>query len=538
MNGLDWTVVAIYMAAMILMSVLLGRGQEDQADYYVGGRSLPWWAVGVSTMATQSSSASFISIPGFVALVQGGGLSWLQYELAVPLAMIFIMMFLLPLFRQLELISVYEYLERRFGRRTRDLLSGVFLLSRGLGTGVGVYASAIPISVALGLPIEWTILGIGIVTLIYDTIGGMKAVVYSDVLQMVILVFGIGLCIYYALSLVGGWSKALSMHDQARFVALHWQTGIGDGAKYPLWGFLVGGFFLYASYYGTDQSQVQRELATPSLADTKYSLIFNGFARLPLTVAYLALGLAVGALFAADSELLKLLPLKENGAVDADYMIPTFVLENLPHGIIALIFSAILAASMSSLDSALNSLSAATMQDFVERYGPDLQKDPKKLLMIGKLTTVAWGLLIIGFAFAFRGAESVVLLVNKVGSAFYGPILAAFVAGVTIRQISGSAMIAGIIAGVGTNLVLWQTVGNKLFWMWWNATGCIVTLLVALGLSLLWPNRLELGGKGLILWDTELWRNEGRWAPAYGSLVLYFGLMVWVLSALPTWLRA
>ncbi len=199
MNTLDWTVIGFYMAGMIVLSVRMGRGQESQEDYYVGGRDLPWWAVGVSTTATQSSSVSFISVPAFVALVQGGGLTWLQYEVAVPLAMIFIMIFLLPLFRKLELISVYEYLELRFGSGTRSFLSAVFLFSRGLGTGVGVYASAIPISVALGLDLSVTILAIGIITLIYDTIGGMKAVVYSDVLQMVILLAGIGLCIGYAL---------------------------------------------------------------------------------------------------------------------------------------------------------------------------------------------------------------------------------------------------------------------------------------------------------------------------------------------------
>ena len=153
MTTLDWIVVDVYICGLIGMSVYLGKGQSDQDDYYVGGRNLPWWAVGISTMATQSSAISFISIPAFVALREGGGMKWLQYELAVPIAMIFIMVFLLPFFRKLKLVSVYEYLELRYGPGARTFLSGVFLISRGFGTGVGVYATALVLTAMLGIPI-------------------------------------------------------------------------------------------------------------------------------------------------------------------------------------------------------------------------------------------------------------------------------------------------------------------------------------------------------------------------------------------------
>ncbi len=143
MNSLDWFIIVIYLFGMIGLSVYLGRGQSNEEDYFVGGRKLSWWSVGISTMATQTSAISFISIPAFVALKEGGGLTWLQYELAVPLAIILVMVFLIPFFRRLKLVSVYEYLEWRFGPSVRYLVSGVFLVSRGLATGVGVYASAI-----------------------------------------------------------------------------------------------------------------------------------------------------------------------------------------------------------------------------------------------------------------------------------------------------------------------------------------------------------------------------------------------------------
>jgi SSS family transporter len=534
MNLLDWSVLGAYLGAMVLLSVYLGRGQSSQEDYYVGGRNLPWWAVGISTMATQTSAISFISVPAFVAVREGGGLTWLQYELAVPLAMVFIMVFLIPFFRRLELISVYEYLELRFGPGTRGFLAAVFLISRGLATGVGVYASAIVLAVCLDTPLWQMILVIGIVTLVYDTIGGMKAVVYSDVIQMVVLVGGLVLAILYALEEVGGWGAALAAHDRSRFVALDWSTGLGDGGAFPFWGFMLGGFFLYASYYGCDQSQAQRELSAPTLAHTKYSLVFNGFARLPLTAAYVALGLAAGAVFVHDPSLARLLPEGK-----PDYMVPTFVLHHLPHGVKALIFAAMLSAAMSSLDSALNSLSASTMRDFIERYFLTGAASPRAMMRAGKLTTVAWGIAIIAFAFLLGGEETVVERINKVGSAFYGPILAAFLTGVTVRRVGGPAMVAGIVAGVGINLALWLGEGAlqrqlglaPIFWMWWNLFGGAVAMVVAVVVGRL-GRRPDAPQQGLILWDTDLWQQERRWIPTYCLLFLFFlGMLALCLRA-------
>jgi len=527
MNLLDWTIICIYLGGMILLSIYLGRGQKGQADYYVGGRALPWWATGLSTMATQTSAISFISVPAFVALREGGGLTWLQYELAVPIAIIFTMIFLIPFFRRMELISVYEYLERRFGPGTRTLLAGIFLLSRGLASGVGVYASAIVLAVCLQTELWMMILVIGIVTLIYDTIGGMKAVVYSDVVQMAILGGGIVLCTAYALKAAGGLNTVLAAHDPARFNVFDFSTGLGDGGRFPLWGFLIGGFFLYVSYYGCDQSQVQRELSAPSATHTRLSLIFNGFARMPLTLGYVFLGLTAGAVFIMRPEAMALIP-----EGNPDFMVPTFVLAYMPHGIKALIFAAILAASMSSLDSSLNSLSASTMRDFIDRYIPT--KDLDHHLLFSKLTTVAWGILIIIFAFLLGGEDTVVERINKVGSAFYGPILAAFVTGVTIRRVHGRDMVIGIFAGVGINLLLWLGF-KEIFWMWWNLTGCVLAILAALLVSLLGHEKTTDAASDhvLLLWDTDIWQEERRWIPAYGCLVVFFVGMVVLFAFLP-----
>ena len=235
MNSLDWFIIVIYLCAMIGMSIYLGRGQSNEEDYFVGGRKLSWWSVGISTMATQTSAISFISIPAFVALKEGGGLTWLQYELAVPLAIILVMAFLIPFFRKLKLVSVYEYLEWRFDSSVRYLVSGVFLISRGLATGVGVYASGIVLAVCLGIPLWLTILIIGVVTVIYDTIGGITAVVYSDVIQMVVLISGIVVCIVYAADIVGGLNNVWTSFPESRRIAIDPSTGLkGAGFGHSL----------------------------------------------------------------------------------------------------------------------------------------------------------------------------------------------------------------------------------------------------------------------------------------------------------------
>ncbi|MFP4497010.1 MAG: sodium:solute symporter family transporter [Vulcanimicrobiota bacterium] len=530
-NGLDWFIIVLYFIGMIYLSIYLSKGQENQEDYYVGGRDLPWWAVGLSTMATQTSAISFISIPAFVALKAGGGLRWLQYELAVPLAMIFIMALLLPFFRKLELISVYEYLEMRFGKATRYFLAGVFLFSRGLGTAVGLYAAAIILSVCFGIPLLYTIILLGVVTLIYDTIGGMKAVVYSDVIQMGILMLGIIFCCYYALADVGGFLEAIRLFPKEQLVSLDMNWGF-NGETFPFWGFLIGGFFLYSSYYGADQSQTQRELSAPTIEDTKKSLVFNGYFRFPLTLMYVLMGIVVGAYVISNTEIMNMIP-TVNGEAKIDYMLPLFLMIKIPAGIKAIIFAAMLAAAMSSLDSAINSLSASTMRDFVEQF-IDVRDTEKKYLFLSKVTTVCWGIVITVLAFGVKYmSTSVVESINKIGSAFYGPILAAFIVGVATRRVNGKGVIAGILAGVGINVVLWLA-APQIFWMWWNLTGFVVAVVTALLVSFATEEPDYEKIDKFIIWNSdELIQKEKKWIPQYLILVGYFFLILGITYYLP-----
>jgi len=519
MTTIDWALLAVYMLALIAMSVFLGKGQENAEDYYVGGRNLPWWAVGLSTMATQCSVVSFISIPAFVALKEGGGLLWLQYEMSVPLAMVFIMVVLIPFFRKLELVSVYEYLEMRFDKRVRLLLSGVFLFARGLGTGVGVYTTALVLQVCTGVDLWIIILFVGVITVIYDSIGGMAAVVWSDVVQLVVLFAGIFICIAYALDIAGGWDAAWAALAAERKVGISTGTGFFDGAKAPFIGYLIGGFFLYVAYYGTDQSQTQRELSAPTLDDTKKSLMMNGFGRAPLTALYLVLGIAVGAAYLQLPELQKLVDGK------FDNLVPYFVVHHLPTGIRAILISAMLAAGMSSLDSSLNSLSASTMQDFILTRRKFTDEEQLKL---SKTVTVIWGVVITVFAF-FVGniADTVLEAVNKIGSAFNGPILATFVWGVLTKRVNTLGVFVGVALGVIGNLVMW--LGDvDIHFMWWNMIGFLTASFGMFAMSGVGQNAEDRMQHldDVTLNAADIRENERGWMVPYSALIAFSGLII------------
>ena len=244
----DWLVIGAYLVGLILLSLWLSRRQHSRGDYYVAGRDSGPWPIAISVMATQCSTNSILGAPAFVAFSTAGGLIWLQYELAVPLAMIVIMVFLLPLFRSLELISVYEYLERRFDVSTRLLLSGIFQFVRAFATAVTVYGIALVVELITGLSFFWSVVLLGLITVVYDVLGGIRAVMYSDVLQMMILVTVLLLVFGLLTSQAGGIAAMLDVFPDERQVALDFSHhGLGDGHDFSFWPMLLGGIFLYVS---------------------------------------------------------------------------------------------------------------------------------------------------------------------------------------------------------------------------------------------------------------------------------------------------
>ncbi len=478
MNSIDWIIVCLYLTGMIGISVHLSKGQKTVKDYYLGGNKIKWWQISLSTMATQCSTNSLLGAPAFVAFAAAGGLIWLQYELAVPLAMIVIMIFLFPFYRRANVVSVYEYLELRFGVGTRTLLSLLFQFLRSFSTGVTVYGISLVVHKCVGLPFAICVILLAVITIIYDSIGGMKAVVVSDVIQMVVLMFGVLLIGYYAVDLMGGLGEVFKFADKGRLVPIDFgHHGLGDGKTFAFWPMLFGGLFLYVSYYGCDQTQVQRELSSSGIDDSRRSLFMNGILRFPLVLSYCFTGVAIGAYAIKHPEFIELLPLKSDGVREFNLAAPTFVLEFLPHGIIGIIMVALFAAAMSSLDSTINSLSAMSVRDIYERFFSAVGNDRTKLLW-SKVTTVFWGCVCTFFAF-FVGniSDSIIESINKIGSLINGPILATFLLAILTKRATGQGAVTGILCGFIANLMLWKF-APEVSWLWWNVIGCLITFSV------------------------------------------------------------
>ncbi len=300
---------------------------------------------------------------------------------------------------------------------------------------------------------------------------------------MTVLALGIFILAAEAYTEVGGFAPMLAVYgdDPERFNILNWSWGYGEGQHYAFWPMLLGGFFLYISYYGCDQSQVQRELSVGSIDHVRRSLLLNALGRFPLVVLYCFMGLLLGGFTLLRPEFHSQIP-----ADHPDWMVPLFIVEFLPHGLIGFIFIGVMAAAMSSLDSALNSMSAATMRDIYHPYVKPDASDRHNLI-VSKLFTVFWGVFTIIFAFIVPAiSETVIEAINKVGSLLYGPIFAAFFLGILTRWATPLAVKAGVTLGIALNLYLWLWV-PQLSWLWWNATGLGAALLTALVLSKLFP---------------------------------------------------
>ncbi|RKR04363.1 SSS family transporter [Kushneria sinocarnis] len=485
MTWLDYGVIAIYLSGFLLLGYRL-QSHASGEQYFLGGRGFGWFPLALSAAATQLSSASFISAPAFVGLKQGGGLIWLTYEFAVPLAMIFLIACFFPTLYQAGVVSIYAYLERRFGPGTRVLLSLVFQFSRAFATSVMIYAVALILTYALGFPLWLTILVIGAVTLIYCYQGGMKAVVYGDMIQMLLLVIGLFVCLIAGLSLLGGWQAFLQQVDQQRLTTIDFgDWGVGSDSGFGFWPMVIGGLFLYVSYYGTDQSQAQRLLSARDPRTVRRTLLANGLLRFPVTLCYCLMGLVLGTFAATHADFGRLIP-----ADNPDLLVPLFIRDHLPAGLTGLMIVAIFSAAMSSVSSAINSLSAASVEDLLARHR---HLSDAQYMRYSKLASLFWGVLCIALAF-FTGniAPTIIEAINKIGSVFFGPILATFIAAIMLPRINGFGANCGLLAGVAVNVLLWLAVPG-LFWFWWNPIGALVTLAVAGVASLLrsTPQRSE-----------------------------------------------
>ena len=523
LSTIDWAVVTFYLLGLVAVSVYLSRQQRSAEDYFVASNSGNALSIALSVMATQCSTNSILGAPAFVAFVVGGGLIWLQYELALPLAMIFIGVFLIPVFHRQRLVSVYLYLGRRFDDKTQWLISGMFQLSRAAVAGITVYGVASMVSIVTGLSFAQSVLLFGAITIVYDVLGGIRAVIISDVAQMVILTSVLAYLAYLLIGNAGGLSEMLSQLPSDQTAALSFNHhGFGDGHDFAFLPMLIGGFFLYVAYYGCDQSQVQRQLCAASQDDAQKVLLINGFLRFPLVLLYCLIGAGLAVYAISEPDFIGSLPLV-NETPNYNMALPALISRELPAGLVGLAVVALLAAAMSSLDSVINSLSATTLKDFIKPMMAHRIVTPEQELQWGRGLTIFWGLFALLTAFYVDDiASTVIVAVNKVGSLINGPILGVFMLGLFTKSTTGVGARWGFVAGLLINAALWKWAPD-VSWLWWNVIGLGATILVGIALSARLDQR-EID-EGLV-WSKAFYRKAG-FSPAW--LRGYLGLAVWTV---------
>ncbi|MGH7664735.1 MAG: sodium:solute symporter [Gemmatimonadaceae bacterium] len=413
----DLAVLLLYLVGTTMLGVWLGRDQKSARDYFVADRAIPWWAILFSVVATETSALTFISIPGLAYLTD---LSFLQIALGYLLGRIVIGYTLLPRYFQGELVTAYSLLERRFGLTTRRFASITFMVTRAFGDSVRIFATAIPIALIIGPVVDTayvmqlSILILGAFTVVYTYHGGMRAVVWTDVVQTGVYVFG-GIAALYLIGsgIDGGWGTAMARASEAgKFDVI--DTYAGFDRPHTIFAGLIGGAFLSMASHGTDQLIVQRLLASSNLRDARKALIGSGVAVIVQFALFLFIGIGLYAFY------------EGRAFARPDEIFPRFIVEVMPPGLTGLVVAAILAAAMSTVSGALNSLSAATTHDI---YLPLTRSEPNdaSLLRTGKLFTLVWAVVLIGGAMLYRNEGTpVVVIALSIASFTYGGLLGGF----------------------------------------------------------------------------------------------------------------
>ena len=467
---LDLAVIVVYLAGITWFGAQFRRTQKTLKDYFLGGRNAPWWAIALSIVSAETSTLTIIGTP---ALAFAGNLGFLQVVLGYLLARVVIAALFLPHYFRGELYTAYELIGNRFGSRARKLTAGTFLVLRALAEGVRVFAISIVISIVLGTGELASIAVIVCLTLFYTFEGGMTAVIWTDVIQMFLYVAGAVVSFFVILQHVsGGWGAVWELADAAgksqvfdfRFAF----TAEFFSRTYSFWAGLIGGCFLTTASHGTEQLLVQRLLAARSQRESRAALFGSWIVIFVQFSLFLLIGLALYA-FHVQTKLPAPQP--------ADRLYPDFVWRYLPPGVAGLVVAAILAAAMSNLSAALNSLASTTVMDF---YKPlvsrgSAPKSESHFLKTARAATVAWGLILLAIGYLARHWGSVLEAGLSIASVIYGSLLGVFLLGVLTRRVMENAAMAGMMVGLAVMAAvkLYTTVA----WTWYVLIGTLVTFL-------------------------------------------------------------
>lgn len=464
LNRFDFAIIALYLAGITLFGLRFRKKQRSLRDYFLAGRDIPWWAIALSIVAAETSTLTIISIPG---LAYDSNLTFLQVVMGYVVGRIVISFVLLPHYFRGDLYTAYELIERRFGPSLRSFTAGLFLLTRAAAEGVRVYAVSIVVSIALGTGQVLSIAIITALTLIYTFEGGLAAVIWTDVIQTGIYVGGtlVGL-VTIAHLVPGGWTAIHAAAGMAgKLQILDFRADFW--APYTFWAGVIGGTFFTIASHGTDQLIVQRLLAARGEKQSRTALISSGVAIFFQFALFLMVGVMLWAYYRVPSATFG----------KADRIYPAFIVSKMPHGISGLLVAAILAAAMSNLSAALNSLSSSAILDFYARFRPHLEETTK--MRLSRLATLIWAVILFGLALiALRKAGRVVEVGLQIASVAYGALLGAFLLGVLTKRASQRGAAVGMVCGLIAELYLW--LGTQIPWTWWVLIGSSVTFSVGL----------------------------------------------------------
>jgi SSS family solute:Na+ symporter len=571
MSTIDWIVLIGSLVFIVAYGVWKTRGSNDLQSYLKGNNDAKWWSIGISIMATQASAITFLSTPGQAYM---DGLGFIQFYLGLPLAMIVLSVTFIPIFYKLKVYTAYEYLETRFDLKTRLLAASLFLVQRGLAAGITIYAPAIILSTLLHWNLTLTNVFIGVLVIIYTVSGGTRAVTQTQKQQMIIMMGGMILAGIVVLQMLpANLSFTDTLHvagKMGKLNAISTEFDLND--RYNIWTGMIAAVFLFMSYFGTDQSQVQRYLNGKSLAQSRLGLIMNGLLKVPMQFIILFIGVLVFVFYQFNEAPLffnqtgtekviqssksaeyedineeyhitfvdkkeavtkmvlankagnekevriqqkrvevlqaKEKELRESAKTvikevddkietnDKDYIFMSFVMANLPIGMIGLLFSVMFSAAMSSTASELNALSTTTTIDIYKRT-ISKNKTDKHYLKSSRLFTLLWGVIAILFATYASLFENLIQAVNMLGSLFYGTILGIFLVAFYLKKVGARAVFIAAIVTEG--IVLWIHYLNftetapsflKMGYLWYNLIGCLLVLILAFGIEKVWPKKV------------------------------------------------
>jgi SSS family transporter len=536
MRALDWVVLFGWLIFLVSYGLWRGRGSGTTREFMLAGKSMPWYAMGLSIIATQASAITFIST---TAQAYVDGMRFVQFYFGLPIAMVILSATAVPIFHRAKVYTAYEYLEHRFDAKTRLLVTIIFLISRGLGAGLALSAPAIVLSVVLGWPFRVTILIMGGLVVLYTTLGGIKAVTWADVQQMAVIMLALVLAFAVAISLL---PPDVSFRDALKLAGaagkLNAVTTTFDwNDRYNIWSGLIGGMFLALAYFGTDQSQVQRYLTGKSIGQSRLGLILTAVAKVPMQFFILFIGAMVFVVFlfirpplvfqpvvmeqvqassqyaaiegryeqafdqrqAAARGIMASAPgalqdfraaqtnldaaradaLSLSDTNDTNYIFMSFVTHYLPVGIVGLVVAVIFTAAMSAISGEINSLATVTVIDIYKRH---LVKESSDSHYLGasRVATVFWGIYAVVFASTATGFGALIEAVNQVGSLFYGGMLGVFVLAFFVKRCTATGAFVGVLAG---EAAIFATAQFTEAFLWYNVVGCLITVAVGVAFS-------------------------------------------------------